>query len=674
MEVSISKKNKLFQLKPVLIEEGFISTTFTNGRVIVGRVESCDIVIPNITVSAVHAVIEITKDSMKIYDMNSTNGTFVNGKSLIQQEIKLGDKIKFADVEFIFEEYTLSSDLPPVLDSLEPEKGSASILPSAPIPKQSQYGASDVEKILPVAPDLEKEKDETPYIVYPLASDPKAEFSEYIFEDVDTLYPIFKYEIGRTSVEIIILFNDVVYSVDYLPYIKGQYHLVGEKPQKNDVEFAYLGKQDRIPFVEVANDSVHIHKLNGYEFFHLSDKEEKQNSEKAQSFILGHDDLVRFKKGELEIYVRNVGAPPKVAKAPFFRRDKDFKKYILMMFFMILLPLIGLQTFEVNEEIEKEKAPERIATILYKKKLVVSQNKAVENTKKALKKIQKTPQKKETPKKEQKAESKTSPQKNQESKKVVEKDPGQKDVKIVRDVKKGTKSPVKKAETLKSVQRANKPGVGALSSASRASNFKSPNKGHVETYRSADFKSTVSSLLAKGGAFKNTKSASGSGSSSLTGANVGGGSTGGLKSADIASPVGSLSGATTGRFDTSKGAEGLSNKRSIYTAGIPSETVILGSMDPDIIRQILKEHIPQFRYCYQKELESNSNISGVVRLDFIIGASGHVSRASVGGKGIPVDVRRCVGNVLRGIQFPSPKGGGQVEVKQPINFQAKKIN
>jgi TonB family protein len=98
-------------------------------------------------------------------------------------------------------------------------------------------------------------------------------------------------------------------------------------------------------------------------------------------------------------------------------------------------------------------------------------------------------------------------------------------------------------------------------------------------------------------------------------------------------------------------------------------------MDPDVIRRILLDHLPQFRYCYQKELErSGVEASGTVKLNFTIGASGHVSQAGIdGSSGLPSEVKRCVVGVLRGISFPEPQGGGTVEVKQPMNFYPKKI-
>ena len=141
--------------------------------------------------------------------------------------------------------------------------------------------------------------------------------------------------------------------------------------------------------------------------------------------------------------------------------------------------------------------------------------------------------------------------------------------------------------------------------------------------------------------------------------------------------AGSLTGATNGIIGTSKGAAGLARKGTIAIAGIPDETIVLGSIDPDTIRRILLDHLSQFRFCYQTELEGSSNgkdMSGVISLNFNIGGSGTVHGTRVGGdQTITPRVRTCVAGVLAGIQFPQPRGGGVVEVKQPMNFYPKAI-
>jgi hypothetical protein len=87
------------------------------------------------------------------------------------------------------------------------------------------------------------------------------------------------------------------------------------------------------------------------------------------------------------------------------------------------------------------------------------------------------------------------------------------------------------------------------------------------------------------------------------------------------------------------------------------------------------DNLPKFRFCYQSELDrSGAELQAVIKLNFVIGASGHVAQAGVDdASSLPGQVKRCVVDVLRGIQFPEPMGGGTVEVKQPMNFYPKRI-
>jgi len=92
-----------------------------------------------------------------------------------------------------------------------------------------------------------------------------------------------------------------------------------------------------------------------------------------------------------------------------------------------------------------------------------------------------------------------------------------------------------------------------------------------------------------------------------------------------------------------------------------------------LIRQILMDNLPQFRYCYQSVLDkSNSKFDGRVGMNFLIGASGRVTRAAIKSvsSAVPRKVNNCMVNVLKGIKFPSPPGGGVVEVNQPFGLQS----
>lgn len=676
MELEKKKQSKMFELRPTSSHSKTKGGVFGKGRFLLGRTESCDVIVNHDAISGVHAVLEIFDDKAKIYDMNSTNGTYVNDEKVIVKEFHVGDFFRLADVEFEFQVYSPEESLPPVLNSLEPSHGEASVkLP--PVITSDLISAKP--KALPhSAPAI---SNHMPSIVYPLASDPKAEFSEYIFEDKDDLYPIFKYESNKQAVEVIILHNDQVFSVDYLPEGKSTYFISGLLTKSDELEFPYLGKTEKLPFVDVRSDSAVVHTLPGFGVFLLSDKK-KDSGHVATSVELSGQDLVRLQKGHLQIFVRHVAAPPKIASAPFLKRDPDFRKYLALFLLFFGFLSIGLNLIEVPEDEKKEDlASERLAIILYKQPMTISKNVAVEKTKDAPKVAQKAPTKPAVEKvkvTEKQPDVKTP---DIVATKIQDKkpDPGKKTATEKKIVKQGT-TPVTKPDDRKFEAPVAK-GVTKSTSAKAPTAFSqvaSKSAGHVEVYKSTDFASTINTMVAKGGSLTGvqTKSATGSSGGEFVGAASGviGGS-GSVKTSTMVTNQGSLIGAASGALGDSKGAEGLSAKRAIYTAGIPGETVVLGSMDPDTIRRILLEHLPQFRYCYQRELEkTGSETGGTVKLNFTIGASGHVAQAGVdGSSSLPTDVKKCVVGVLKGINFPEPMGGGTVEVKQPMNFYSKKL-
>ncbi len=62
----------------------------------IGKKEDNDIALLDNTVSRLRVEIEITADSYLLKDMNSTNGTFVNGMRIKQQVLKANDKIQIS--------------------------------------------------------------------------------------------------------------------------------------------------------------------------------------------------------------------------------------------------------------------------------------------------------------------------------------------------------------------------------------------------------------------------------------------------------------------------------------------------------------------------------------------------------------------------------------------------
>lgn len=69
-----------------------------NGANTIGRAPQCQIKILNKNISKEHAKIEVYEDKVIITDLNSRNGTFVNGVQVKSQRLNPGDKISMHDI------------------------------------------------------------------------------------------------------------------------------------------------------------------------------------------------------------------------------------------------------------------------------------------------------------------------------------------------------------------------------------------------------------------------------------------------------------------------------------------------------------------------------------------------------------------------------------------------
>ncbi len=70
------------------------------GRVIIGRESSCGIPIPVEHLSRKHAELYFEGSQLFIKDLNSSNGTFLNGNKIQTAKVNAGDKIKLDVITF----------------------------------------------------------------------------------------------------------------------------------------------------------------------------------------------------------------------------------------------------------------------------------------------------------------------------------------------------------------------------------------------------------------------------------------------------------------------------------------------------------------------------------------------------------------------------------------------
>lgn len=236
-------------------------------------------------------------------------------------------------------------------------------------------------------------------------------------------------------------------------------------------------------------------------------------------------------------------------------------------------------------------------------------------------------------------------------------------------------------------------GTGSAKGKTQAKDGNTGGSGDTYNFNNSDMTNLTGALLKKGKGlhrFNGGKNPDDGGAGSGTGGGLGDGEGGGpgdghfsgttsgtLNPKKMATNIGSLTGAAKGKIDSSQGFEGLASKGTITVAGMPAERVAVSIIDPDEIRRLLREHIPQFQYCYQSELDrskSAENLQGRINFRFKIGGEGRVISSEITSKEIASDkVRDCIKDVLQGIQFPKPRGGKIVEVAQPMSLYSKRI-
>ena len=118
----------------------------------VGRSAESDIQLPEGSVSSHHAQLEKTRGGWRLTDLQSTNGTFVNGRRITSVELKPGDRVRFGDVGVKFSQDAPPSALPsdrPVIPGTEamPHRSGTTATPRLP-----QQPPRPIRKAMPIRP------------------------------------------------------------------------------------------------------------------------------------------------------------------------------------------------------------------------------------------------------------------------------------------------------------------------------------------------------------------------------------------------------------------------------------------------------------------------------------------------------------------------------------------
>ncbi len=77
--------------------------TVASDNTIIGRRHDCDLCIPLTVVSKKHCQLNLNKEAVKIRDLDSRNGTFLNGKRIDETTVKAGDYIRIGPLTFLLQ-------------------------------------------------------------------------------------------------------------------------------------------------------------------------------------------------------------------------------------------------------------------------------------------------------------------------------------------------------------------------------------------------------------------------------------------------------------------------------------------------------------------------------------------------------------------------------------------
>jgi DNA-binding CsgD family transcriptional regulator len=70
------------------------------GTLLVGRHSTCDLVLKHPSISRFHAEVSVRGDSIHVRDLNSRNGTFLDGQRIEAADVYAGQRLNFGDLMF----------------------------------------------------------------------------------------------------------------------------------------------------------------------------------------------------------------------------------------------------------------------------------------------------------------------------------------------------------------------------------------------------------------------------------------------------------------------------------------------------------------------------------------------------------------------------------------------
>lgn len=623
-------------------------------RIVLGSVVSADVHLHGDGVSPIHAVIEIATEEngsprAMIFDLASDTGVFINGTKHVTATIKTGDEITVGRFRMKF-------------NIEDPNAVKAERV------RETTYGK--------------------------LISDEKEDLAPLNLQDEREVYEIFDYRpTSKQALEVVMSWSSTILDVE---------HFV------NDADVT-VGGDRAADFAIPSSLSSTLYPIavrggDGYQISldpsmkgviqrqgQLMSLEQFRQVTGSNTLNLGRNEFAKVKLGDIDFYFSYTAAPPRLKSRRLLERDPFMRNVLFTSLGLTAAIVFAAMNVRLNDNIEVEQLPERLATIIYQPVVTYPKPKEVPPPPEKAPSKPEPELKKEEPKQvkvEVQPTKKKEPAKTIEvNKNVADKNvKGGKGAKAQSEAKEGAGAKAKGTEGSRGDKNA-APSKTQQQTAKRPSpqggkgkgggNSQVQDQGNVDLLKGAA--NTVGNILGNTAAKLGTGgselqgfgnfSTLGKGGQALSGEGKGGGGD--------AEGLGGLAdkGRGGGRVGTGLGAAGKGSgiigggSRVALRLGGDGEGVVSGSMDTSAIAAAIEAHKDAFRYCYEKEVNAGlPNLAGTITTTSVIGSSGRITDAGVktSTMGNP-NVERCVLSVLRRIDFPVPQGG-TVQFTFPFKF------
>ncbi|MBX3019598.1 MAG: TonB family protein [Bdellovibrionaceae bacterium] len=100
-----------------------------------------------------------------------------------------------------------------------------------------------------------------------------------------------------------------------------------------------------------------------------------------------------------------------------------------------------------------------------------------------------------------------------------------------------------------------------------------------------------------------------------------------------------------------------------------NEGEVNGGLTREQVEAVVRRNSGQLAFCYEKALQAQKDLRGRLTLEWVVAASGGVSRVSVASSSLrSKSVENCVVASVKKWKFPRPVGGVNVDVSYPFDF------